>query len=199
MSLNSREKRLALGFGAVILIAGLSIGTSRVRAWKLKLQDWKDQVEQREIEAEELRKGAAMWTSRLEWLDESLPQFDNDGEARSTLVSDVQQSAGKRAITLQSQKLIDADDGRSSAAPAAPEAPANAAKPAGFALQVAATGELKDLVQWWQDLLGPERFRHIEFLKLTTEDDTSSELSCEFQIWQSYRLRSEDSDSAPAS
>lgn len=197
MSLNNREKRLAMGFGVVIAIAALSIGTSRVRAWKLDLVDWEGRIEQREVEARELRNNAALWNERLNWMSESIPQFANDGEARSTLVSAVQQSAGKRGITLESQKLVDAEAEKAAeGVPDAPVAPEAATKPAGFVLEVAAVGEIKDFVEWWQDLLGPEQFRHIEFLKLTSEDDTSSELRCEFHIWQWYRLRTEESEPA---
>jgi len=53
---------------------------------------------------------------------------------------------------------------------------------------VTATGDLKDLVFWWQELLQPEHFRQINSLKMLPEDDSSGVLRCSVEIWQWYRL-----------
>ncbi len=186
MSLSSREEKLALAVFVVIALGALTVGTTRIRAWRGELWEQESEVEAREVEARELRDGGAVWEERRRWIEESLPRHVNDGEARSGLVSAVQTSAGRHSVTLQNQKLIDPEE---SAKPGGEEFSGN--RPSGFALQVTATGDLQNLVLWWQELLQPEHFRQINFLKVIPEDDTSNELRCSVEIWQWYQLAPE--------
>ena len=192
MSLSSREEKLALGVFVVLALGALSVGTSRIRAWRAALWEKETVVETREVEARELRNGGALWEGRHQWVKDSLPQHVNDGEARSGLVSAVQDAAKAHSVSLQGQKLIDPD----SVEAAAETLQASADRPQGFALQVTASGDLKSLVLWWQELLEPQRFRQINFLKVTPDDDNAGMLRCSVEIWQWYQLETEASQKA---
>jgi hypothetical protein len=184
MSLSSREEKLALGVFVVLALGALTIGTSRIRAWRAALWEQESAVETREVEARELRNGGTLWEERRQWVLDSLPKYTNDGEARSSLVSVVQDAAKAHSVSLQGIKIIDPD---ASEHPRE-EAEAVADRPNGSALQVTASGDLKSLVFWWQELLQPEHFRQINFLKVTPEDDNTEVLRCSVEIWQWYRL-----------
>jgi hypothetical protein len=188
MSLSNREEKLALGVLVVVVLGALSVSTSRVRAWRATLWEQEVAVQMRETEAQELRNGGVLWEERRRWISGSLPSHPNDGDARSSLVSAVQEAARAHAVSLQSQKLIDPEaDGKSGEETAAP----SENQPKGFALVVSATGDLKNLVAWWHELLRPDCFRQINFLKVAPEDDSSELLRCSVEIWQWYRLSPE--------
>lgn len=188
MSLSSREEKLALGVMIVLVLGGLSVATSRVRAWRTSLAEQETIVETRELEARELRNGGVLWEERRRWIAGSLPAHPNDGEARSSLVSAVQEAARAHSVSLQSQKLIDPDaEGKTDEE----TAPKMENQPKGFALVVTASGDLKNLVMWWHELLRPDCFRQINFLKVIPEDDSSEMLRCSVEIWQWYRLSTE--------
>jgi len=194
MSLSNREEKLALGVFVVLALGALSLATSRVRVWRATLWEQEATVESREVEARELQNGGELWEERRRWVMESLPGYANDGDARSGLVSAVQEAAKAHSVTLQSQKLIDPDtEGKPEEAPEG-----GADRPNGFALVVTATGNLKDVTLWWQELLQPEHFRQINFLKMIPEDDNSEVLRCSVEIWQWYRLSSDSSEGNPS-
>jgi len=192
MSLSNREEKLALAVFAVVVLGILAVGTSRVRAWRTALWEREAEIVNREAEATELRNGGPLWEERQLWIESHLPRHPNAGEARSSLVSAVQEAARSHGVTLQSQKLID------------PEAPQPVADgeapppegPPGFALQVTATGDLQSIVLWWQELLRPEHFRQMNFLKLIPEDDTTEAIRCTAEIWQWYQLAPESAGDA---
>jgi hypothetical protein len=192
MSLSNREEKLALGVFVVLMLAGLSIATSRVRAWRASLWEQEVTVETREVEANELRNGGVLWEERRSWIKESIPVHANDGDAKSSLLSAVQEAAGTHSVSLQNSKFVDGDaDGK---APAPGGLGTNQAK--GLGLVVTASGDLKSLVFWWQELLQPGRFRQINFLKMIPEDDNSAMLRCSVEIWQWYRLSPESPGAA---
>jgi hypothetical protein len=187
MSLSNREEKLALGVFAVLVLAILAVGTSRVRAWRTALWEREAELANREAEATELRNGGTLWEERQQWIESHLPRHPNAGEARSSLVSAVQEAAGTHGVTLQSQKLIDPEAPK----PDADGEPPPPQGPPGFALQVTATGDLRNIVLWWQELLRPEHFRQMNFLKLIPDDDTTDTIRCTAEIWQWYQLAPE--------
>lgn len=182
MSLSNREEKLILGVGVVLALGALSVGTSKVRTWRAALWEEEVAVESREVEARELQNGGVLWEQRRSWIQESLPVHANDGEARSSLVSAVQEAARAHAVALQSQKFV--DPGGKQLGGSAPQPQ----QPKGVAMVVTVSGDLKSLVFWWQELLQPAHFRQINFLKMIPEDDNSAVLRCSVEIWQWYRL-----------
>jgi len=67
-------------------------------------------LESREVEATELRNGGELWEARHKWVLERVFRVTRtDGDARSSLVSAVQEAAKSHSVVLQSQKLIDPD------------------------------------------------------------------------------------------
>lgn len=193
MSLSNREEKLALAVFAVLVLGILAIGTSRVRAWRTALWEQEAEISNREAEATELRNGGPLWEERQQWIESHLPRHPNAGEARSSLVSAVQDAASSHGVTLQSQKLIDPEAPKPGAEGAPPPPPEG---PPGFALQVTATGDLRSIVLWWQELLRPEHFRQMNFLKLTPDDDSSEDVRCTAEIWQWYQLAPESAGEA---
>ncbi len=187
MSLSNREEKLALGVFVVLLLGGLSLATSKVRTWRASLWEQEVAVETREVEANELRNGGVTWEDRRRWINDNLPVHANDGDAKSSLLSAVQEASGAHSVSLQNPKFVDATaDGK----PATP-AGVGPGQPKGLGLVVTATGDLKSLVFWFQKLLLPGHFRQINFLKMTPEDDNSAVLKCSVEIWQWYRLSPE--------
>ena len=88
-----REKILGLGTAVILVLAGLSFGLSQVKQWRSSVSSRAMAIGLEEAEAETLLAEKELWDERAIYLDAELPDFPGRGEAASTLLSSLSDSA----------------------------------------------------------------------------------------------------------
>ena len=178
LTLKKSEKRLLVAFLAALFAVANFLLYRGVAGVQGRANLKVDKLENEMLLMSDLLAEKELWRAREEWLRSKQPVFDASGERGNSraevdedLLNTVRMTAGKFAVTLESEKLPEPDEH-----PLYVQAVA----------RVSGTGSIEGVMRWLYELQKPQDFRAVTFFELKAQKDDPSILSCEIQVERWY-------------
>ena len=151
-SLTKSEKSLlALCIGVLVVVGGIFVWRNH-RTRMTAAQEKIENLEARFTAAVAASGDAPFWKERQAWLDATMPAMGDGGQAHSSFLEHLQDTARQRSLTIASPVLLKPEGGPHH-------------RDLSISLQV--TGSDNALFRWLADLQSPEKFQLIKYLLLT--------------------------------
>jgi Tfp pilus assembly protein PilO len=115
---------------------------------------------------------APFWTERQAWLDATMPVMGDAGQAHSTFLEHLQETANQRGLRLTSPVLLKPESGAHHR-----ELP--------ISLQI--TGPDNALFRWLADLQSPEKFQTVKYLLLTPAASARPRMTASVTVARLYK------------
>ena len=171
-SLTTSEKRLfALCLG-VILSVGLFFGWHNHRTRLNAAQDKLENLHARFTAAVAASGDAPFWNERQAWLDATMPAMGDSGQAHSSFLEHLQETARQRGLAVTAPVLLK------------PEAGPHHRE---LAISLQLTGPDSALYRWLADLQSPEKFQLVKYLLLTPVAGQPARMTCSVTVARLYK------------
>ena len=167
-----REKILGLGTAAILVLAGLSFGLSQVKQWRSSVSSRAMAIGLEEAEAETLLAEKELWDERAIYLDAELPDFPGRGEAASTLLSSLSDSAKTAGLEVTSPRVAELDP--------SPYYQSSTC-------QIRVEGPFEAVGRWVVAIQEGKSFREIREMKLTGDKKEKSKVTGTVLVVQYFR------------
>ena len=171
-TLTKSEKTL---FGACIAVVVLVLAffswrdhRARTKAALEKIEN----LESRFTAAVAASADAPFWTERQGWLDRAMPVMGDAGQAHSTFLEHLQETASQRGLRLTSPVLLKPEAG-----PHHRELP--------ISLQI--SGPDNALFRWLADLQSPEKLQTVKYLLLTPAASARPRMTANVTVARLYK------------
>lgn len=168
--LTPKEKVLLTLFLALLFIVGNFIGLPALSRQQKKLQNQLVSLRGERETAEVWLKEKALWTERKAWLDANQPKLTSVGDASSSFLEMLQQSAKQNKIKIVEQKLLE------------PE------KHPGYqavAVRMTVNGNLESIVKWLSAIQQPQNFQAVLKFNLKMEGEAPN-MRCDLDLARWY-------------
>ncbi len=171
--MTAREQRLAVGFGAILLLGGAFVGVMKLKSWKMRVDERTFAVTNRRIEADGLLALQDFWQERSAWLTGNQPLFTIRGDADSALLALIQKTAGEHQVKLVQTQLTEGiESGDMTTA----------------SMTVEGVGDMEKVLGWIYALQQPGSFISIPSLVLMPNPEDTAKVSLTMSIQKWYRL-----------
>lgn len=168
--LTPKEKVLLTLFLALLFIVGNLIGLPALHRQQKKLQTQLVNLRAEQETAAMWLKEKELWTERKAWLDAKQPKMTSTGDASSSFLETLQQSAKLNKIKIVEQKLLE------------PE------KHPGYqavAVRMTVNGNLEAIVKWLSAIQQPESFQAVLKFNLKIDGEAPN-MRCDLDLARWY-------------
>lgn len=177
--LTSREKRLAIMFGAMLFVLANLIGVvallRRQEAFAANLLDLRNE----RVEQQSWLSDSDFWRQRREWLGANLPVLKSAGEANAELLDTLTTSAAKHSITVLDRGFAEPDAGHK-------------ADYQQIVVKLKVSGAKDAVTQWLWEVQQPGKFQGIPSFSMKLDSEgaaaatTATKIVCELVVARYY-------------
>ncbi len=171
-SLTKSEKTLlALCIGVLFVVGGFFVWRNH-RTRMTAAQEKIENLESRFTAAVAASGDAPFWKERQAWLDATMPVMGDGGQAHSSFLEQLQETARARSLTIASPVLLKPEGGPHY-------------RDLSISLQV--TGPDNAVFRWLADLQSPEKFQLIKYLLLTPVAGQPTKMACNVTVARLFK------------
>ena len=171
-SLTSSERRLLIVCVGVIALVGIFFVWRDHRNRMVTAKDKIENLESRFTAAVAAAGDAPFWKERQAWLDATMPVMGDSGQAHSTFLEHLQNTARERGLTVASPVLLK---------------PEGSAHHRELPVSLSVTGPDSALYRWLADLQSPEKFQFVKYLLLTPKSAKPPRMTASITIARLYK------------
>lgn len=169
-TLTPKEKRLFILLLAVVFLVANLIGLPWLQRQQKQLTARITDLRSQQETADVWMKEKDLWTERKTWLDANQPKMTNSGDASSSFLKLLQESAKQNKIKIIDQKLLEPE--RQSGYQA-------------VSVRMTVNGNMEAIVKWLSTLQQPDKFQAVLKFNLKREGEGDN-MRCDLDLARWY-------------